>query len=187
MKALGNYTFSSCRNLQKIYVTDDCKVNLSDLLISDSTKIGPLPETMVGGVRVWGLRSCKQVVIPEGTERIGNYWFYGCDIEDIIFPDSVREIGTWAFYKCNKLTSVAFPAGLRTVGDGAFSGCAGLERAVLNEGLERLGELRDNDNKCSSGIFKNTPIKYVVLPSTLKVLGDNTFQNCKKLSRVASR
>ena len=126
MKALGNYTFQDCDHLQKIYVTDGCKVNLSDLKIPDSTKIGPLPETMVGGVRVWGLRNCREVVIPEGTERIGNHWFYGCDIEDITFPASVREIGAWAFYKCNKLTSVAFPAGLRTVGDGAFSGCASL-------------------------------------------------------------
>ena len=170
-----------------IYVKDDCTTNFSNIEISRSTKLGPPPETAAGGARVWGLRSCREVVIPEGTERIGNYWFYGCDIEDITFPDSVREIGAWAFYKCNKLTSVAFPAGLRTVGDGAFSGCASLQRAVLNEGLERLGELRDNDNKCSSGIFKDTPIKYVILPSTLKVLGDNSFQGCKQLSRVASR
>ena len=82
------------------------------------------------------------MIIPEGTERIGKYWFYGCGIENITFSTSVNEIETWAFCKCSKLTSVTFSAGLRTIGSGAFSNCVCLERVTLNEDLERLGECK---------------------------------------------
>ena len=146
LKNISRYALSGCGILRRVYVEDGCEADFFAAGTPDSVKVGPPPATTAGGARVWDLRNCREVVIPEGTERIGNYWFYGCGIEDITFPASVREIGAWAFCKCSGLTSVAFPAGLRTVGDGAFSGCAGLERAVLNEGLEKLGACENRWN-----------------------------------------
>ena len=58
-KALKNVdygAFEKCGNLKTIYVKDGCKANLLLAEVPDSTKVGPLSETMVGGVRVWGLR-----------------------------------------------------------------------------------------------------------------------------------
>ena len=74
-------------------MVDGCEADLSNLSISYRTKIGPPPETTAGNIWVWSLRDCRKVAIPEGTERIGSYWFYKCDIESITFPASVREIG----------------------------------------------------------------------------------------------
>ena len=45
----------------------------------------------------------KNVVIPEGTERIGNCWFWGSEIKSVVVPVSVREIGADAFYGCKNL------------------------------------------------------------------------------------
>ena len=45
----------------------------------------------------------KDVVIPEGIEKIGNHWFWGSGIESVTVPASVREIETNAFYKCKSL------------------------------------------------------------------------------------
>ena len=45
----------------------------------------------------------KDVVIPEGIEKIGNHWFWGSGIESVTVPASVREIGPDAFYKCKSL------------------------------------------------------------------------------------
>lgn len=75
LKYVDADSFSDCGSLSTIYVEDGCEADLFDLNISDSTHVGPLPETMVGGVRVWDLRKLKDAVIPEGTERIGNHWF----------------------------------------------------------------------------------------------------------------
>ena len=92
--------FDGCRNLRTIYVEDGCEADLSSLRLQDSTQAGPLPETMVGNVRVWDLRGRKDIVIPEGVERIGNYWFWDSGIENVTVPASVREIGTDAFCYC---------------------------------------------------------------------------------------
>ena len=87
---LDNKTFQNCENLKKIYVEDGCEADLSNIKISDSAKVGPQPETMARNVRVWDLRDYKRVVIPEGTERIGNSWFYRSGIESVKIPASVK-------------------------------------------------------------------------------------------------
>ena len=50
----------------------------------------------------------KDVVIPEGTEKIGNHWFWRSEINSVIIPASVREIHARAFYDCRNLKRVVF-------------------------------------------------------------------------------
>ena len=61
---------------------------------------------MVGGVRIWDLRDCKNIVIPEGVKRIGNHWFWGSEVESVEIPASAKEIGADAFCNCKNLKSV---------------------------------------------------------------------------------
>ena len=56
LKEINMWAFNDCTSLKTIYVEDGCEANLSSLKLPDSTQVGPLPETMVGGVRVWDLR-----------------------------------------------------------------------------------------------------------------------------------
>lgn len=86
------------------------EADLSNLIIPNAVTISSLPEPLIGDVHVWALRHCKQVDIPEGAEKIGNYWFYNCEVESIVVSASVREIGVEAFCNCKKLKSVLFPA-----------------------------------------------------------------------------
>ena len=82
--------------------------------------------------------------------------------------------------------TVAFPSTTREALSGAFEGTA-LESVILNEGLERLGRCSNSVLVPSEGVFSGTRIRHVVLPSTLRVLGDYAFQNCKRLGSVAFR
>ena len=79
------------------------------------------------------------------------------NIKTVTFPRTVRKVSTYAFRKTVALS------------------------VVLNEGLETLGECR-NDRRV--GIFYDTSLRLVKLPSTLRVLGDGTFANCKALRNV---
>ena len=45
----------------------------------------------------------KNVVIPDGVERVGAYWFLGSGVENMEIPAGVREIGEYAFYNCRHL------------------------------------------------------------------------------------
>ena len=120
-------------------MADGCEADLSNLWIQNSTKVGPPPETMVGSVRVWNLRNCKKIVIPEGTERIGNHWFYRCSIVSVEIPASVKYIDANAFYNCESLKRVAFAEGSRLVKIGfeCFSN-TGIETITISRDVEEI-------------------------------------------------
>lgn len=59
--------------------------------------------------------------------------------------------------------TITFPSTTRTVSDGAFVN-ASLKSVVLNEGLETLG--KQQKYGCE-GVFRNTRLRKVKLPSTL--------------------
>lgn len=108
LKETGRYAFAECDSLQQIYVEDGCEVQLSDAGVPNSTEVGPPTETMMGNIKVWDLKRCRELIIPEGIERIGNHWFWGNNFENITIPASVREIGTEAFCGCVGLKKVVF-------------------------------------------------------------------------------
>ena len=73
--------------------------------------------------------------------------------------------------------TVAFPTTLKKASGGVFENNTFLKSVILNEGLERLGGT--GDSKQHSGVFGNTLIQKIILPSTLRVLGNYTFYECK--------
>ena len=85
--------------------------DLSLVEVPESARIGPLSDAMAGVVRVWGLRELRDVTIPDGVERIGSYWFWGCGIESVEIPASVKEVGREAFRRCRRLKKVVFASG----------------------------------------------------------------------------
>ena len=65
----------------------------------------------------------KDVIIPDGIEKIGNYLFWGSDVESVTIPESVKEIGEGTFYECTKLKKVTFApeSQLEQIRNGCFS------------------------------------------------------------------
>ena len=209
LKEIGAAAFRDCGNLKAIYVEDGCEASLCDAKVSESAQVGPLKETMIGNTRVWDLRKLKHVIIPDGTEKIGNRWFWGTEIERVEVPASVREICAEVFYGCKKLREVTFaegselkaiglrafygsglesftaPRSLRALGQGAFGHCESIRHVRLNEGLEVLGT-DDYSGAClPCGVFQGSSVERVVLPSTLKRVERHTFYGCKSLRSTA--
>ena len=107
--------------------------------IARSTDVYPIPSILFGRPRVWDLRKQRDVVIPEGTEKIGNQWFWGADVESVTVPASVKEIGMDAFRYCERLRCVTFVKGsrLEKLGESCFSK-SGLEKIVIPKGVKEL-------------------------------------------------
>lgn len=104
-------------------------------------------------------KNITKVVFNEGITEIPLY-FCGCDsIEDkpldqvteVTIPKTLKAIGRSAFFKATKLETIngGFPEGLETIGDQCFQGCP----------------------------LKPTQNNALLLPSTLKSVGANTFCN----------
>lgn len=89
--------------------------------------------------------------------------------------------------KTDGARTLALPNSAREVLDGAFGENRRLRSVILNEGLETLGRCADEDGRRHSGVFSNSQLRQIALPSTLRVLGDGAFDRCRELSRVAIR
>lgn len=60
----------------------------------------------------------------------------------------------------------------------------------VEEGIERLGSVSDiylgsSRDYFRSGLFRETPLVYVKLPSTMKVISSRIFNNCENLMKVS--
>ena len=90
----------------------------------------------------------KNVVIPEGTEKIGNHWFWGSGIESVTVAASVREIGADAFCNSKSLRQITFAEGsrLEKIGRSCFSG-SGIEEITLPGTVKEVGD--DAFKNCS--------------------------------------
>lgn len=73
----------------------------------------------------------NKVIIPYGTEIIGNYAFFSCrNISEIEMPDSVLEIGDNAFSYCT-MKKIRISDNLKSVGNEAFLCCENLLEIIL--------------------------------------------------------
>ena len=108
VREVGQDAFRECDNLRAVHVGEDWDASLSDASVPASARVGPPPETLVCGARVWDLRKQKDIVIPDGVEKVGSRWFWGCEAESVTMPASVREIGTDAFHGCKNLRRIFF-------------------------------------------------------------------------------
>lgn len=148
-------------------------------------------------------------IIPEGTTMISDNAFYGCtDLTSVTIPDSVRIIGFDAFAGCSGLTKIVIPQSVENIRDRAFLGCTNLKSIQVAEGNTKY-DSRDNCNAiietasnkliagCATTIIPNsvTEIDYgvfmgctdltsVVIPESVKVIGDCAFNECDLTSIV---
>ena len=73
-------------------MADGFRTDLLQCPIPSSTRF-EYQAAIAGNVRIRDFREMREVIIPDGVERIGNYWFYGTEVENVTIPASVLEIG----------------------------------------------------------------------------------------------
>lgn len=79
------------------------------------------------------------------------------------------------------IRTIAFPGTVKEVRSRAFEKNQFLRAVVLNEGLKKL---EGSCNRKYGGVFSDVHIRQIVLPSTLRVLGNYTFWGCKDLKVI---
>lgn len=105
-------------------------------------------------------------VIPDGVETIHTKCFYKCYyIEDVKIPSSVKTIEEKAFHRVSKLNKIELPEGLEYIGKDAFAYCFS-ENYKTKENPE-LPETTE-----------------IVIPSTVKEIGEYAFFQCEKVSKL---
>lgn len=100
VKTIGADAFEKCKDLKAICVDGNSELSLSYIGITNPVGVVRSRETMAWEKPLLELRELKEVVIPEGSHAIGNYWFWGSSVESVTIPSNVKRIGVEAFYDC---------------------------------------------------------------------------------------
>ena len=137
IRRIGHATFNNCRKLRVVYVENGIEADVPQTVLSSAIQVLPLPDTVVRGVRIWDLRALREIVIPDGVEEIGRYWFRDSQIESVTVPASVKRIQPHAFENCKRLRRVTFQTGseLQIIGNSSFSRSA-LEEVSVPRGVQ---------------------------------------------------
>ena len=96
------------------------------------------------------------------------------DLESVTMPDTITNIGFAAFRDCTSLKQVKVSRNLKSISSCIFGGCLSLESIDLSDcKIEAL--LNHTFYECSS-------LRSVLLPSTLKSIGQLEFADCASLT-----
>ena len=102
-----------------------------------------------------------------GATSVGKYAFAFCFNLKTVTMTNATDINSNAFYDCTGLISANFP-NVKTVSSSAFNS-SGLTSITFNN-LVKLGS-----NSDYSGVFENTPMTSISIPSTIKTIGLYAF------------
>ena len=186
--------FYNC-NIKKVYISDLkewCKVEFeASPIVADSSS----PATLyLNG------KSIKNLVIPDGVEKIGSYTFINYDLLSVVCSNSVTFIGEGAFSYNANLKSVELSNNLQTIKDAAFAHCPSLTEIKLPETLSVFGSgywtsisinpgggmgMVGGNIFSSQGVFANcTGLTTVTIPANVTVIEGQVFDGCENLQTV---
>ena len=135
-----------------------------------------LPDTVIhiGNQVFVRCTALETVQLPENLQSIGFSAFSQCrSLSSIELPDTLTSMGNSVFFQCKALKSIRIPKQIKVIEN--FSFCeSGLETVVFEEGLEVIGKRA----------FFWTNLKEIVLPSSVKEIGEWAFIICGQLERI---
>lgn len=157
-------------------------------------------EMMIGNINLQNFRKQKNVIIPDGVEKIGNRWFWGSDVESVTIPASVKELGTDAFCKCRNLKRMTFvhDSGLERIGSGCFCG-TGIESITIPRSVTVMEERAFGDcralrevvfqdesrlERIGHACFLRSGVRQLLVPRTVTTIESDAFCDCEDLKQV---
>ena len=156
----------------------------------------------------------KYLTIPDSigghkVEEIGDYAFYGMQLEEVILPSGLKCIGEGAFYN-NNFDTIRIPASVEHIEEMAFLYCQNLNNIETEAGnksfcvsdgvlfnadktkliLYPIGKsgadyiIPDMVEEIYGGAFCNTAIESISIPKSVRLIGKNAFGECYNLKTV---
>ena len=151
---IGQYAFYNCEGMESITI--------------------PANITIIEDEAFRGATDLKTVTMA-GVTEIGLYAFADCEaLVELTLPNTLTTIGAYTFTNCTALKTVVIPEGVTTVDEAAFSGCSKLEEVTYPTSIVRI----------EKNAFKGCGFKALVLPESIKYIGDYAFATCKSATSI---
>lgn len=169
IKAAGMFAFLGCAELTRVDIptlADWLEIAFTD---GFSNPLVYGHDLYVGGTLL------KELVLPEGAEKVSDNAFTGASITSVKFASTITTIGSHAFYECASLTELETGSGVTSIGIQAFDGCTALKTASLTPAVTTVGNY--SFNGCSS----LTTVKF---GRNIRTVGTDAFAGCDALGMV---
>ena len=184
VEGIGNYTFASNSNMNKVVFQDASTLNYigqrafyddDNAVFTDEGNEGENATLNLSNVnkmgeyafyncdKLTGVELGGNITAVEGngntSNKIPNHAFTSTGVQSITVPSGITEVGEYAFYDCplNKDPYISLQEGLATIGDYAFG---------------------KND------AAPNTTMNSLTIPSSVQSIGDHAFYNYTGLQTV---
>lgn len=167
---IGHSAFSTCEKLENVYVPDiESWIN-----INFNTKMST-PMCFAENLYIGG-ELATDIVIPEGTTKIGEDTFYNVSsIKNVTLPDGIKVIEYGAFENAEGLETINLPDSLERIGEYAFRLCKGLTKIVIPEKIKKIPT---GAFDCCFGL------KEVTIPASVTSIASSAFSSCANIENV---
>ncbi len=154
-------------------------LNGAKLYINDSevTEL-TLPETTdkISNYTFYGFANLQTISFNDKITKIGSHSFEGCtSLSFPTIPESVVEIDESAFENCISFTQIRIPGTVKTIGDAAFAYCKNVNSLNVDFGVTNIG---------NSAFLAMTTLKNTVIPDSVTSIGEQAFMGCKNLLSI---
>lgn len=182
VKVIGESVFAHCEALTEITIPASVKViaanafaqcqKLASVTFEDGSVL-----TEIGDSAFATCLSLYEINVPDGTKKIGQEAFYGCtNLKVISLPDSTESVARDAFKDANYLLNTDnWENGVLYIGNVLYKADPEKlpESYEIKEGTVCIADMAFYD--CRS-------LKSVVIPDTVKYIGNYAFCNCYNLA-----
>lgn len=152
----------------------------------------PAGVTEIAEQAFYGCKGIKNLTLPENLKVIEKEAFRNCSgFKEVVIPTGVQIIGEGAFRACTKLEKINIPSGLIAIKDDSdkaedkpikladeiFYECTGLKQVTFD----------DNNQIAEIGAYTFygcKKLEKIELPSNLKKIGNNAFENTSALKEI---
>lgn len=117
------------------------------------------------------------MTIPDGVTTLSYSAFQGNQtVVSVVIPNSVTEIQSYAFMDCPCLEEVTLPNNLQKTDSFVFDQSPKLKKVIFAEGTQEIN--------VSQNFFYGCAVEEVVLPESVKKIGDYAFSEIAALKEI---
>ena len=173
IKVIEDNSFFSCKNLSSINLEYVDSVGENAFKFSKIHYANLKNASVIGEFAFSNCSFLESVHFSKNLNQLGDFAFFNDSLlTECIIPSG--RIGKSAFMGCVNLSSISLPANLKSIEPMMFYGCMSLQKVILPKKLRIIGDFA----------FYGTSIEVIEIPSSVLEIGENAFQECKKLKRV---
>ena len=184
VQSIGRDAFNDMENLEEFRISDLSawlSVNMTGMINAFYSK--SKAKLLLNGEEI------SSLVVPEGTNRIGDYTFSRYQgLKSVMLPEGVEEIGQWAFGHCSNLEEITIPKSLKRIGQNAFYNTE-IKRIIIEDITSWVSISHYNGNnelvgKDTQIILDGKPIRDIRIPGAAGNIEAGAFEYCNSIVSV---